>query len=94
MAKRMIPRGSTPETAIVVSATCSEEAVSMENEHLSRIFGREWEKRFQCLVTSGNRRFDCITIEVGRRTEAIYFDITSFFPVGDAKGVARMLPGK
>ena len=66
----------------------------MEYEHLSRIFGREWEMRLQCLVTSGNRHFDCITIEVGRRTETIYFDITSCFPVGDAKGVARMPPGK
>lgn len=94
MAKRMIPRGSTPETAIVVSATCSEEAISMENEHLSRMFGSKWEQRLQCLVTSGSRSFDCITIEVGRRTETIYFDITSCFPVGNKKGVARMPPGK
>lgn len=35
MAKSMIPRDSTPETAIVISAICSQEAISMENEHLS-----------------------------------------------------------
>lgn len=94
MPRKKILRGSTPETAIIIRASCSEEGIPMENEHLSRIFGAGWEKTLQCLMTSGNRRFDRVTIEVGRRSETIYFDITSFFPVDDAEVAARMPPGK
>lgn len=81
MPKTKPPRGSTLETAIPITADCSGDAVARENEHLSRIFGADLEMRLQALIKSGNRHFDRITIEIGRRTETIYFDITSCFPV-------------
>lgn len=81
MPKTKPPRGSTLETAILITADCSEDAIDRENEHLTRIFGTDWEKRLQGLIQSGNRHFDRITIQIGRRTETVYFDISPCFPV-------------
>ncbi len=80
MPKTKPPRGSTLETAILITADCSEDAIDRENEHLTRIFGTDWEKQLQSLVRCGDRHFDCIAIQIGRRTETIYFDISSCFP--------------
>lgn len=80
MVKTTPPQGSTPEAAILITARCSEEAIDREDEHLTRIFGAGWEKQFQSLVRHGDCHFDCIVIQIGRRTETIYFDISSCFP--------------
>ena len=73
--------GSTLETAILINADCSEDAIDRETEHLTRIFGKDWEKQLQSLVRCGDRHLDCIVIQIGRRTDTIYFDISLCFPV-------------
>lgn len=75
--------GSTIETAIKLDTSCSFDAIQLENLYLSRMFGlegRDWDKLMQNLIVHEDRHFDQITITVGRRTEAVFFDISGAFP--------------
>jgi hypothetical protein len=76
--------GATIDTAIKIVADWSEDAIDLENEHISRLFGlrgRDWNKRAQFLVFREGRRFDRILIDAGGRSESIYFDISTVFRV-------------
>src|SRR5688572_16398139 len=57
--------GATIDNAIKIVADWSEDAIDLENEHISRLFGlrgRDWNKRAQFLVFREGRRFDRILI--------------------------------
>lgn len=80
MKVKLSPPGSTYDRPIVVVASGSAEGIQTENAHLNRMFGNRWRFLRQLLLRDAVRSYDVIVVQVGRRTETIYFDITSFMP--------------
>jgi len=91
--------GESAESAILLSAKSSIEAIEDENRYLTRRFGEEgkyWRKTGQWPTVRNDRYFDVIEVQVGQVTLRIYFDVTSTFPSApprdDYRKLAQMRP--
>jgi len=80
MKVKLTPPGSTKERPIIVVESGSGKGIRTEFAHLHRMFGNRWRLLRQFLVRDAERSYDVMVVQVGRRTETVYFDITSFIP--------------
>jgi hypothetical protein len=75
--------GSSPETAVVITASSSPAGIAQEYSYLERVCGERgvaWKLAKQMLISQDRREYDCLCIEMSDGSRRDYwFDITSFY---------------